>query len=236
MIRMKLIAELTTTIIAFPALCLMLPLNVLGGVVAIGGEFKRAPTVLLGAPCLTESLFVCCFISALAFSDFISIGLSVLAVTFGLLGAIGFSAFLYLFSVGCVLVASTRIPRIPGGGCIYSAGLTNPLSVGEAICLHSFVDRLAVLCTILSCTHLAPLQKAVSRLLVAVEVFGCGWPVFAALTAAFEGWIVGRGIIKLHQKFTFLLPSPGTFAASPGHFALGFTPVSITREGGLCQM
>lgn len=68
--------------------------------------------------------------------------------------------------------------------------------------------------------------KAIFRLLASIEIFSCRREFIAAFGAAFEGC----GIMGLHKKLAFLVPSPRVF---PHRWDISISPVIIPQAGGI---
>lgn len=112
--------------------------------------------------------------------------------------------------IAVVILVSTELAYFSGK--LLSAFGANQILAPDKLCLTS------------AC--LASVFKSVSVFSCSVEVVGsCGFMI-AALGATFKGYILRYGIMGLHKKFTFLLPSPRLLAQ---RWDICFSPVIIPQ-------
>lgn len=232
MINMVFFAHFATAVIALAALCLVLALNISGGVTAWGLQLKRATAIFVGA----SHLWVCLAVGAVEFGlsfligysprtgflkMFFLVGRITLATngpqSFSVKHLIRFFVFDNFISIGRTIGASQREPMRPVGHIIGFGLFEHPLSVGKVI--GSFAGFAVAI--------EAAFRSSIARKML----YRRRLPLFAL--GAIFGWDRLWGILSLHQKLTFLVSSQGRSRGVAWHFLLGSTPVIIPQAGGV---
>ena len=198
------IANLSTAVVAFALLGFVLRLDIIAGMSALGIAFKCAAMKFIES----ERVRVFSFPSAITFLDarfeFYTVGAISLPNEFWMSGTKRASLFANTLLVGLVIVAGF---------------------LGNTFLVIGAISRAAFLAGGFE------FQRA-STISITIKVFSCLWLYLAALGASLKG--VVRGIMGMHQKLAFLLPSLGLLAQSPGTLHW-FAPVSISQAGAAKQ-
>jgi hypothetical protein len=102
--------------------------------------------------------------------------------------------------------------------------------VGSIVPSSGFRDALPVRNSIFLLASFAEGYQSIASGFISMKVFSRRRKVLAALGALLQGHIWGCDILRLHQKFTFLLPSPRPF---PRRWDTLFSPVILPQTGGI---
>ena len=222
--------------IASPFLSLVLNSDVIGGMRTFGLAFSAAATALRGfqyrlvsrTPSLYAffyAFFVNRVVGAMVIRDAFLVG--------GLVKSLAFQSAVCMVVITHPLVVMFSMGFAPSSRLISDAILVGIIPTTLAFGNLVSVCR-GIPFRILGSACFAPSLKAIRPILVAMKVFSCGGFILTAFGAMFQ-WGSFGGMIRAHQKFTFLVSNPGTLARRCPVFLLAFTGVIIPQIGMVSQ-